>query len=194
MNGGTVDTILSETQVTFDNIPAPLLFVSDTSINAIVPYGIAGRPSTRMMVLYKNQPSSVVTLSVVDAAPGILLTDTGKGAIANEDGASNSPDTPAPKGSVIVLLATGEGVTAPFGTDGKIFASDGTDLTKPVLPVAVSIGGIPAEVRYAGAAPGLVAGSIQVNAVVPEDAPSGEVPVVLTVGTFDSPAATMFVQ
>src|SRR5207302_9459415 len=48
VSGGSIQTLIAETQVTFDNIPAPLLFVSATQINAIVPYGIAGRASTRL--------------------------------------------------------------------------------------------------------------------------------------------------
>ena len=54
---------------------------------------------------------------------------------------------------------------------------------------------LPAEVQYAGSAPGAVSGALQVNVVVPDDAPSGSaVPVVLTVGGIDSPAATMAIQ
>jgi uncharacterized protein (TIGR03437 family) len=47
----------------------------------------------------------------------------------------------------------------------------------------VWIGGREAEVLYAGAAPGMVAGLMQVNVRVPSDARSGEnVPVTLRVG------------
>jgi uncharacterized protein (TIGR03437 family) len=41
-------------------------------------------------------------------------------------------------------------------------------------------------VEYAGAAPGAVAGLLQVNAIVPEDAPSGAAPVQIQVGTVSS--------
>jgi uncharacterized protein (TIGR03437 family) len=196
VSGGSIQTLIAETQVTFDNIPAPLLFVSATQINAIVPYGIAGRASTRLAVVYKNTPSAVVTLNVADAAPGIFtINPSGQGAILNEDGTVNGLLSPAPKGSVVVLFATGEGVTSPFGTDGKIIAADATQLLKPVSQVKVTIGGYPAEVQYAGSAPGSVAGALQVNAVVPDGAPSGStVPVVLTVGTIDSPAVLMAIE
>jgi uncharacterized protein (TIGR03437 family) len=61
-------------------------------------------------------------------------------------------------------------------------------LPKPRLPVKVRIGARDAEVLYAGAAPGLVAGVMQVNARVPDNAPSGSaVPIEISVGEARSP-------
>jgi uncharacterized protein (TIGR03437 family) len=51
-----------------------------------------------------------------------------------------------------------------------------------VAPVSVTIGGQPATIRYAGAAPYQVLGIFQVNAVVPEGIGSGPQPIVLTAG------------
>lgn len=62
----------------------------------------------------------------------------------------------------MVLYATGEGQTKLGGIDGVI--ASGT-APKPVLPVSVPIGGKTAAVQYAGGAPGLVAGVMQVKAV-----------------------------
>ena len=63
-------------------------------------------------------------------------------------------------------------------------------------PVTVTIGGISAQVQYAGGAPGAVAGLTQINAVVPANAPTGpSVPVVIQIGTWQSQAGvTMAVQ
>jgi uncharacterized protein (TIGR03437 family) len=192
---GSVEKLLSDTQVTFDNIPAPLLFVSDTQIKTVVPYGIAGRSSTQMTVIYKNTFSAAVTLNVTDVSPGIFTNDSGQAIVYNEDSGTNGPDAPAAKGSVVVFFATGEGINNPLVADGTITPVDASALTTPVAQVAVSIGGVQAEVRYAGSAPGLVAGSFQVNVVIPGDAPSGnDVPVILTVGSVDSPAVPMSVQ
>jgi len=52
----------------------------------------------------------------------------------------------------------------------------------PAAPVSVSIGGLPAQIEYAGAAPALVAGMLQVNAVVPASLNSGIQRILLTVG------------
>jgi uncharacterized protein (TIGR03437 family) len=52
-----------------------------------------------------------------------------------------------------------------------------------VLPVSARVGGVDAQVTYAGGAPGLVAGALQVNVHIPEGVASGAgVPLVLTVG------------
>jgi uncharacterized protein (TIGR03437 family) len=194
---GFVQTLLSETRVTFDDIVAPLLYVSGTQINVIVPYALAGRTSTRMVVSYKRAASAAITLAVAEAAPAIFVNDaTGQGAIVNEDGNLNGPATPALKGRVVILFATGEGATTPFGTDGKITPADGSQLKRPVLPVMVTIGGLPAEVQYAGSAPGLVSGLMQINVVVPEDAPSGDaVPVTIAAGAIQGQGtASMAIQ
>ena len=66
----------------------------------------------------------------------------------------------------------------PAGVDGKPAAAP---LPQPVAAVTVTLGGVAAEVRYAGGAPGLIAGVMQVNVVVP-DGLAGSVPLVLTVG------------
>jgi uncharacterized protein (TIGR03437 family) len=80
----------------------------------------------------------------------------------------------------VILWATGEGQTDPGGTDGKLAAGV---YPRPRLPVSVRIGGIEADVWYAGAAPGQVAGVMQINVKVPETVAAGDaVPVILKVG------------
>ena len=137
-----------------------------------------------------------MTLPVASAAPGIFTADSsgrGQGAILNEDTSLNSLSNPARKGSIVVLFATGEGQTTPNGVDGL---PAGSVFPKPNLPVTVQIGGVNAEVLYAGAAPGLVAGVMQLNVKIPETAPSGNaVPLTVQVGTQQSASAvTLAVQ
>jgi uncharacterized protein (TIGR03437 family) len=194
ITNGLFDTTLSNVKVTFDGTPAPLLYVSNNQINAIAPYALAGRLNTSVQVQNNGVPSNSIVLRVDNAGPAIFALDaTGKGpgAILNQDSSINRATNPATKGQVIVLYATGEGQTNPVGIDGKII---GTDLRHPVLPVSVRIGGIDAQVQYAGSAPTLVSGAFQVNVLVPATAPSGSaVPVDLQVGTFLSPAGAITV-
>lgn len=71
----------------------------------------------------------------------------------------------------------------------------GSVAPKPLLPVAVEIGGMPAVVQYAGGASGLVAGVMQVNAVVPAGVTSGSaVPVTIKVGTSSQAGVTLAVK
>ena len=59
----------------------------------------------------------------------------------------------------------------------------------------MTIGGQNATVNFAGGAPGLVAGVIQVNAQIPAGLTAGNVPVVVQVGTSNSqPGVTVAVN
>lgn len=193
---GHVASILADVQVLFSGLPAPLLYVSATQTAAVVPYELIGRTDASVQVVYQGVRSNALNVQVAVSAPGIFTqtqTGTGAGAIINQDGSVNSAANPAAKGSVIAIYATGEGQTIPSGVNGKI-NNDGT-LPRPVLPISVTIDGQPAEVTYAGGAPGLVSGNLQVNARVPSGAASGTVAVVVTVGTNSSQAGvTLFVQ
>jgi uncharacterized protein (TIGR03437 family) len=174
-----VDTALADTRVLFDGVAAPLIYVSGPQISTIVPYEVAGRAVTQMQVEYKGSKGSAVQLPVVAAVPGIFPN-----AVLNQDSTLNSTQNGAEPGSIIVFYATGEGQTDPPGVTGKIA---GSTLPKPRLKAAVTIGGKNAEVLYAGAAPGMTAGVIQVNARVPDDVPRGaDASLVLTIGDFSS--------
>jgi uncharacterized protein (TIGR03437 family) len=186
--GGVLETTVAETRVLFDSNSAPLLYVRADQINAIVPYAVAGKFSTQLQIEHRGTRSSALMLQVVDAAPGIFAMNnqgTGQGAILNQDYSPNGLASAAARDSVVMIYATGEGQTSPGGVDGRLAVS--APYPAPVLPVKVTIGGRDTEVRYAGAAPGLVAGSMQINVRIPVDAPTGdEVPVFLSVGNRNS--------
>jgi uncharacterized protein (TIGR03437 family) len=60
------------------------------------------------------------------------------------------------------------------------------------MPVTVTVDGTPATVSYSGAAPGEVAGVLQINFQVPAGlAPGAQVPIVVNVGDIPAPAVTM---
>ena len=159
---------------------------------AVVPYELAGRTKTEVVVEYQGKRSPPVTLDVVESAPALFTLDsTGKGqaAMLNETGCCNSAHDPAARGSIGVLYATGEGQTTPPGITGSVtIHARIADYPAPLLPVRVTVGGLPAEIVYAGDAPNAVAGLFQVNFRVPANAPIGDaVPLVLSVGGSRSP-------
>jgi uncharacterized protein (TIGR03437 family) len=138
-------------------------------------------------IIYQGQSRGKVTVPVAGSAPAIFTVSAGAGLAeaVNQDGTLNSTVDAAPRGSVISLYATGEGVTQPAGVDGQPAASLAP---QPVLPTTVSIGGSTAEILYAGETPGFV-GLFLVNARVPASlTTTGLVPVVLRVGTVASQA------
>jgi len=194
---GAVDTFYGGYRVFFDGVAAPILYLSDAQIDVIAPYSIAGRGVTRVTVENGTASSGALELVVSpDASPGIFTMDSsgrGQAAALNQNGTLNSASNPASANSIIVLYATGEGQTQPAGQDGRVIA---TDLRKPVLPVAVNIGGVPVDVLYAGSAPGQVSGLMQVNVQLNSNVPRGNaVPVELRVGPAPSPTtATVAIQ
>lgn len=182
-------TALVGTSVLFDGTPAPILFAAKNHINAVVPYGIYGKANTGVTIIFRQKTIAAISLTVARAAPAIFTansTGVGQGAILNQDFTINSPANPAEKGSIVALFATGAGQTNPPGKDGAIASGV---LAKALLPVAVRINGIDAEVQYAGAAPGQISGVLQVNARIPQNVPSGaNIPIELIVGQAGSPA------
>ncbi len=196
VSNGVLSNSLAGAQVLFDGIPAPLLYSSAGQVAAIVPYAVDGRVGTQVTVKNGSAVSDSVALPVAATAPGIFsanLSGAGQGAILNQDLTVNSSANPAAAGSVVVIYATGEGQTAPAGIDGKL--ANGPVYPGPKLQVSVTIGGIAAEVLYAGAAPLLVAGVLQVNARIPASAGSGDNAVTVTVGAAASqPGITVAVK
>lgn len=183
-SNGKVATNLGGVQVLFDGLPAPLLYTSATQINAIVPYEVAGQSATNVVVNFSSLNIPAGGVPVTASAPAIFTLDftgQGGGAVRNQDNSVNTPANPAPRGSIVQIYATGQGVTSPPGVTGEI---TGTSAKKPLLPVSVQIGGIDAQVMYAGSAPEEISGLVQVNAVVPLNTAVGpSVPVILRIGT-----------
>jgi len=171
-SSGKVATSLPGLTVRFDGNPAPLLYASAGQINAVVPFSVAGRSTTLMQVSAPGGAAFTATLPVSTAAPAIFVTGAaGQGAILNGNLSVNSAANPAARGSSIAIYATGAGLLNPSVADGTIVSATNPPLS--AAPVSVTIGGQTAVVSYRGAAPGLVAGVVQINAQVPPSVTPG---------------------
>ena len=164
-------TTISNTRVLIGGIAAPLLYVSEHQINAVVPFEIAGQTKTTVQV-ETNGRASLPSLqeSVTDADPGIFTLDGsgyGQAAALNEDGTVNSAGHSAAQGSVVSLFVTGVGAMQPAPTDG--FVPD-KPFARPALPVQLGFAEalFSPEVTYVGDAPTLVEGAVQINVRVPK--------------------------
>ena len=180
---GLLPTRLGGVTVTFDEVPAPLFFVSRGQINLQVPFETAGRAETVVRIDYDGAGSPAVSVPVDAARPGLFASPDGARAIVlNQDGTLNSPDLPAFRGEVVTLFATGQGVVDPPLATGAPAPPE--PLRRAASP-AVSIGGaqIPAEnILFAGLTPGF-AGLLQVNARIPVGTPAGDdVEVAISIG------------
>jgi uncharacterized protein (TIGR03437 family) len=175
----TLPASLGGTTVTFDGVPAPLFYVSDRLVALQAPFTLTPGSTTRVQVVSGSGSSSAASLSVVPSKPGIFTTEAGgrgQAKAVNQDGNLNGERTPAAPGSVISVMATGLGQVDPPITAGTPPPAD--RLSRTVLPVSASIGGRPATVAFAGAAPGYT-GVYQVNITVPANLPTGTARLVL---------------
>jgi len=196
---GMVATALGGTQVSFGSFAAPILYSSATQINAIVPWEVAGQSQLTMQVQYSGFGSaSLANVPVASAAPGIFTFDSsgsGPAVAANQDGTFNGPTIPAAPGSYVTVYFTGGGITSPPGVTGSVTGSVLETLTQ-ISSVTATVGGVPASVSFAGAAPGLVNGVNQLNIQLSAATPTGtSQPLMITVGAQRSTAtATLSVK
>jgi uncharacterized protein (TIGR03437 family) len=179
---GKFPVLLGKSQALLNGEPVPLLFAGESQITAVVPYTAAVKAIAEVSIRRGDAVSAPMYLPVRAAFPGIFTTTqigVGQAAAINEDNTLNSLDRPARRGGVVVLYATGEGLVSPAIEAGRLI---GPPLPRPSLSVGVQVAGQPAEILYAGGAPGLVSGLLQVNFRVPGSVPAGRTEVTLSVG------------
>ncbi len=153
---GTGITSTDSAQVLFNGIAGTILAADSSRVLVRAPPQLAGQSSARIQVFNGAVLIGEIPVAIVEAAPALFPT------AINEDGAVNSAANPAPRGSIVVLFATGEGVTG--------------------APISITIGGISAELLYAGPVLGYP-GLLQINARVPAGyIAAGNYDAVLTVG------------
>ena len=132
--------------VTFDGIPAQILFGNDSQLNILVPAELAAKSAAQLVVTVDGVAAAPQSVSIAPFAPAIF-----KGAVLNQDYSVNGPDHPAAPGSVIQIFATG------LSGNGLISAQlGGQTISAPY---------------YAGPAPGLP-GVQQVDILLPADLPA----------------------
>ncbi|HYL75882.1 MAG TPA: IPT/TIG domain-containing protein [Bryobacteraceae bacterium] len=171
------------TTVTFNGAYTHLVYTDQGQINALVPYEMAGQSSASVVVSHFGQ-SAPFTVPLADTSPAIFTLDgsgSGQGAILNVDNTVNSAKRPALAGSVVQIFANGAGLwnqPQPPNLVLNIYPP----FPVPLAPVSLTIGGKDAQILYAGGAPGLYFGILQVNAVIPAGLASGPQPLVLKIG------------
>jgi len=183
-----LSTKLGNVSVTFNNIPAPLLYVSGSpqQINAQVPWELAGNSSAQIVVSNAGTASTATSVPLTAAAPGIFSIGSGIGqaiAYGNSDGQLAAPvgiyasagltTHPAKIGdpTTLVILATGLGpVNPPVQTGNDV--TDGQTHQCTTMP-SVTVGGVAAQVVFAGMTPQFV-GVYQVNIVIQPGTPTGD--------------------
>jgi uncharacterized protein (TIGR03437 family) len=191
-SSGFITTDLAGVQVTFDGILAPVIMAQRNQLNVQVPYEIAGKNVTAMQITSAVGTSQSFPLQVAVSEPGILTVDTLYAAAINQDGSINTQYNPAPQGSIITLFATGTGL---WNGDLKTGQVSSASLVSPKSPVKVLISSnlVEAEVLYAGSAPTLTDGVLQLNIRLPISSAFNLITqFILQVGDAQSPVAAVY--
>ena len=172
---------LSGVSATVNGYPAPLFYVSPSQLNIQVPYEVGSGPA--VLGINNNGLIGGYQFQISPAAPGIF-TSTG----------GIYPTAIAKQGAYATMYVTGTGELNQAQPSGVAVAS-GTataNLPVPLLPLNVTVGGVPALIQFAGSTVGVV-GLTQVNFLVPSTVPAGLQPVVITAGGYPSAAANIMV-
>jgi uncharacterized protein (TIGR03437 family) len=167
-------TALGQSCLSVNGTPVPLLFVSQTQINAQLPNNVAG-PST-VDVHTPAGVSGSFHFSAEAAAPSVFLSGTAGPltGLATIVRATNNqlvtPTNPIRPGDTLVIYLTGMGVTSPAVVAGRPAPS--SPLAWASIGATVTLGGSGLTIEYAGLVPGEV-GVYQINAVVPNSVTQG---------------------
>ena len=165
---------LDGVSVTVNGKGAYVYYISPTQVNILTPPD-AMPAGVSVQVTNNGQVSASFSAKAQASSPSFFNIDGGPYAVA-QHAADNTlvgaaslvsgVTTPAKPGETLVLYANGFGPTTPAAVGGALSQSGSLN----PLPV-VAIGGIPAQVQFAGlVSPGL----FQINVVVPPNAQSGD--------------------
>jgi uncharacterized protein (TIGR03437 family) len=189
-------TTLAGVQVLMNGSPLPLFYAGAGQIDIQVPFGLA-TGQVIVQVLQNGQPSNRVSATVASTAPRLFAlgqfapdgTPYGA-AVLNSDSTSALPSNlagashPAHLGDVLTIYALGLGPVSPSVNTGAP-APSVPPLAQTTNPVQVTYGSgtggsVTANPIYAGLAP-FFAGLYQINVLLPQNAPTGNVPVTVSV-------------
>ena len=163
---------------------APIQFVSPGQVNVLVPWEIGmGEGTTPFTVAVNgatakgtraNSPvnatfTNTVSSSIGQYSPGIY-------AVADTNGVQGKPSK---TGDILVIFANGLGAVSNQPASGAVSPSD--KLAECKQYPTVTIGGVPAEVQFAGLAPFFIS-AYQVNVKVPAGVRAGSAQMVVSAG------------
>jgi uncharacterized protein (TIGR03437 family) len=188
--GLTMPTTLDGVSATVNGKPAYIYYISPTQANILTPPdAISGSVAVRLS--YGGQTSAAFMAPAQALSPAFFVFGGGPYVAAiHSDGAYIGPatlypglTTPAKPGETIAIYADGFGATNSPVQSGSVTQSG---VLTP-LP-AVTIGGVPATVQFAG----LVGpGEFQFNVVVPAGLDNGDQPITATYNGASTQAGTL---
>jgi len=201
MLGSFFPTQVAGVSVYMDGMLVPLLYVSASQINFLVPTTeIPG--GAQVTVVRQGVYGPTVVVNLVAAAPQIFTYNLGTYAgyaIAqdwNNGYGVITPDTPAHAGDTVILYATGLGAVTPATASGELTPYASAIVEDSWATLTVTIGGTtldPSAILYAGLTPGS-AGLYQINVILPPHPGTNPVVQVSIGGQVSSAACLLAVQ
>ena len=179
---GLLPTSLDGVSVAINGVPAYMNYISPTQINVLAPDD-ATTGAVQVVVTAAGQKSNSFAAQKQQFAPAFFTFAGGKYVAAEHANYSylGAPGliagvttTPAQPGEIILLYGTGFGPTNPALPTANLVTT-----AEPLTnKVTLTIGGVTANVQFAGL---VESGLYQFNVTVPS-LPSGDAPVVATIG------------
>jgi uncharacterized protein (TIGR03437 family) len=163
-----------------------LLYVSPNQVNLQLPYELESGPAELAITSSWNSTGVTYDFTVSDAAPGIFSYASTSGGLSSPIGSGSTR-----AGSEVAIYVTGVGQVSPApgpqGDSPDGFAPLPGTVPAPVLPVSITVGGVPVAQPFAYIGiPSWSVGVVQINFTIPSGVPAGSQPVVVTVGGFPS--------
>ncbi len=171
--------------LTFNGIPAPLLYAGANQINAQVPFEVAGAGAVEMKLTSQTPGGEPVddvrTLRVVAASPALFRSREtqplcgnfaqGQEVLAplarNPDGSFNSSCNPAPAGSTVTLYVNGAGTLGIGEATGRIAPQPAATVNLGIANGYIEL--LPAAaVTGATTMPGSISGLVQIQVKLPD--------------------------
>jgi len=164
LNTGLHAADAGSTVVLVNSTPARILKMDDAQIVVLTPAATSSAGGIEIVVASGSGVAGVTTVQAAAAAPGLFVDGSDNVAASSANGIV-SADNPASRGSVVSVFGTGLGLGD--------------------LPVTATIGGVPANVTFAGAVVAFP-GTFQVNIRVPDSATPGNNAILVTIGGISS--------
>jgi uncharacterized protein (TIGR03437 family) len=192
---GRIPDSLAGVRVFVGEVPVPVLSAAPDRVDFFMPMDIPAEGFANLVLSYGWQSAAPLRVKVLLAAPELFMHEGmhegmgGQLVALNQNGSINGHGSPAARDTWISFYGSGFGELSPLMANGAIVTGDVAQLPRPLLPVAIRIGGEPAIVQYCGQAPGMVFGIVQLNVRIPLGVQSGEAAVEVTVGEQRNQAA-----
>ena len=193
--------VLGSTSAVIGGRSIPLFFAGNpgafSQVNGMLPYGVSPNTTYQLSVRKGVRRSNFEEVVIAPTQPSTFtLTQTGSGQGVVVDGTRPTvvvdAGNPIARGGVIIIYCEGLGPVNPPAVEGQ--AVRGAPLSVTATPATVTIGGVDAQVLFAGLTP-FFTGLYQLNVLVPETVtPGAAVTVEVTVAGQTSRPVTIAVE